>query len=71
MLDIKLVKEQHENCIRYANAMMTMIRIYQVQEDRGDSIKQCALEGRNALLKAKELEVLLDQANEITLILAA
>jgi len=70
-MENQLLKEQHEMCIRYANSMMNMIKIYEKQGDRQESIKQCALEGRNALLKAKELEALLDQANEITLILAA
>ena len=56
MIDVKNLIEQQENCIRHANTMMTMINIYKKQDDRSDSIRQCALEGRNALLKAKELE---------------
>lgn len=67
MCDIKMKLEQHEMLIRTANACMTMIRIYQRQDDRLESIKQCALEGKRALLMAKAIEHELDAIrNEMT-----
>lgn len=56
MFDIKQKMIQHETLIRTANACMTMIRIYQRQEDRLESIKQQASLGKEALLMAKSIE---------------
>lgn len=70
--DLKQLQEQIDNCRKTANSMLTLIGIYQKQGDRVDSIKQCALEGKRALLLVKDLEKQLDeQINEITAVLAA
>ena len=67
MIDIKMKLEQHEMLIRTANTCMTMIKIYQRQDDRHESIRQCAIEGKNALLMAKTIEQELDALrNEMT-----
>ena len=67
MCDIKMKLEQHEMLIRTANACMTMIRIYQRQEDRLESIKQQASLGKEALLMAKSIESELEAIrNEMT-----
>lgn len=67
MIDIKLKLEQHEMLIRTANACMTMIKIYQRQDDRHESIKQQASLGKEALLMAKAIEQEMDAIrNEMT-----
>ena len=72
MRDLKLLQEQIDNCRGTARSNLTMIRIYLAQGDRLESIKQCAVEGRNAILKAKELELELEhEVNEITAVIAA
>ena len=68
-MENQLLKDRHETCIRYANSMMTMIKIYERQGDRQDSIKQCALEGKIALVEAKRIEMLWSE-NTIILIAA-
>ena len=64
-MENQLLKERHEMCIRIANSMMTMIRIYQAQGDREESIKQCAIHGRLCLLEAKRIETLWDETTSI------
>jgi gas vesicle protein len=64
MRDLKLIKEQIDNCRKTANSMLNLIRMYQKQDDRGESIKQCAREGKRALLLVKELEQILKENEE-------
>ena len=67
MCDIKMKLEQHEMLIRTANACMIMIKIYQRQDDRHESIKQQASLGKEALLMAKSIEQEMDAIrNEMT-----
>ena len=67
MFDIKQKMIQHEKLIQTANACMTMIKIYQLQDDRLESIKQQAFLGKEALLMAKSIEQEMDAIrNEMT-----
>lgn len=62
---------RHEMCIRYANTMMTMIKLLSKQDDRQDEIKAMAKTGRDCLLIAKEIEVILEGDKTIKLNIAA
>lgn len=62
---------RHETCIRYANTMMTMIKLLSKQDDRQDEIRSMAKTGRDCLLIAKEIEAILEDDKTIELNIAA
>jgi hypothetical protein len=67
-MENQLLKDRHEFCIRYANSMMTMIKLYEKQGDRQESIKQCALEGKIALVEAKRIEMIWSEQTVILMV---
>ena len=72
MLDVKQLQNQAIMCRMTANSAMTLCKLYQAQGDRLESVKQWAKIGKDALIKAIELEAIVqDIIEERTLILAA
>ena len=63
------VIERREFAMSYARAMMSMIKMYQGQDDRTDSIRKCAEDGKVCCLEAKRIDLYLESFNEPTVIL--